>query len=142
MGGVVARGNWESSRGMRAPRASHSPGANSNMSMATTASSERRTKKAATSSNKSRSSASPRPTQSDDELVSDEGSLTETEKATLVGKPGMTQGSFTTFHHPHHRYQGSSSYRRTKGKGSGRIARTPSASNTPTLQDPTDSPRK
>lgn len=145
MGGLVARGPWESTRGIRAPRGSHSPGADSNMSMATTASSKRRrTKKATASANKSRSSASPRPPQSDDELVSDEGSSTETEKATLVGKPGMTQGSFTTFHHPHHQYQGSTSYRRTKGKGSARIARTPSTSNTPTLQelslqDPTDS---
>lgn len=149
MGGALARGNWDSVRGLRSP-GSQSPGAESNMSLATTASAKRRRtrKKGGGGNNKSRSSASPRPAPSDDELVSDEGSSTETEKATLVGRSGsmMQTGAFTSHHHPHHQYQGTSSYRRSKGKGSGRIssARTPSASTTPmmqelSLQDPSDS---
>ena len=135
MGGAMARATWESARGLRAT-GSHSPGADSNMSLATTASAKRRRIKKR-SVNKSRSSASPRPTQSEDELVSDDGSSTETEKATAVAKAvGTNQMAFTSHHHPHHQYQGTSSYRRSRGKANGRsTARTPSASNTPMMQE-------
>jgi hypothetical protein len=124
MGGVLGRGNWESNRGYRAPtRGSYSPGAESSMSVDTTASTKRR---------RTKKRPSPKRVVSDDELVSDEGSLTETEKAK------MTQSSsISTSHQPHHQYHGSTSHRRAKGKGNGRSSNksSSSATNTPSLQD-------
>ncbi|UZJ52716.1 hypothetical protein CBS101457_002036 [Exobasidium rhododendri] len=141
MGGALTRGNWDNVRSIK-NTSKLSPSAESNTSWGTSASAKRRRTKKKKENIKFRTSASPKPAQSDDELVSDEGSLTETEKAaTMVGRGAgiiTAQGGVTTSsHHPHHQYQGTSSYRRIKGKGSGKIssARTPSASNTPMMHE-------
>ncbi|MCO5573460.1 hypothetical protein L7F22_027231 [Adiantum nelumboides] len=143
MGGALARGpsHWESARGMQYS-GSQSPGAESNMSIGTTASSKRRRVKRRGTL---RHSASPGPGGEVEGDLSDEGSSTETENAKFSA-PSLGRSQSAT-NHPvsavsgvHHHFQhphGSSiSHRRGKGKnGRYGISQTPPSGSTPLLQE-------
>lgn len=162
MGGALASGlHWESARGLGSSGRGGSPSADSDVSMATTASAKRRRVKAMPSSS-SRGSHSPSAPSgaslhmsaqapSDEE---DEGSHTETERqrgSAMAGRSGLTSlspssgGSSSavaspSMHlHHHSGNNGGFASRRKAGRGiSGRghhPARTPSASNTPVMQE-------
>lgn len=146
MGGALARGpsHWESARGMQYS-GSQSPGAESNMSIGTTASSKRRRVKRRGTL---RHSASPGPNGEPEGDVSDEGSSTETENAKLSA-PSLGRSQSAT-NHPlpavsgvHHHFQhphGSSLSQRRSHGGKGKngrfgISQTPPTGSTPLLQE-------
>lgn len=162
MGGALARGyHWEAARGMRHP-GSESPGAESNLSIGTTASSKRRRVKRRGTLRGSMSppvnvgSRSPAPGEEEGRVASDEGSSTETERVGL-GASSMSRAASSSSHptssssavHQHfqHPHGSSMSHRRpaNKGRGSGKhfSSKTPPSGSTPllhelTLQDRTE----
>lgn len=142
MGGALARGpsHWESARGMQYS-GSQSPGAESNMSIGTTASSKRRRVKRRGTL---RHSASPGPNGEAEGDLSDEGSSTETEKAKFSVPLGRSQSAQNhpvsavsgVHHHFQHPHGPSLSQRRNKGKnGRYGISQTPPSGSTPLLQE-------
>lgn len=168
MGGALASGpNWESVRRLGSSGRGGSPSAESDVSMATTASAKRRRVKARPAS--SGGSHSPGPhgstathmsnrahSMSDEE---DEGSHTETERPAMAGRSGLTSFSSggsgyggassavaSPSMHLHHHAGGNSnggglvsSRRKAGNRGMSsrghHPARTPSASNTPIMQE-------
>lgn len=135
MGGALARGHsWEMARGLR-PSGSESPGAESNMSVGTSASTKRRRTKVnrgrASSNAMSASGASPalHSGEEEEDNASDEGSATETERvaARLANGGSMPTNGRTAsstgvqhqhFQHPH----GSTLSMRRSTTGSGKVS--------------------
>jgi hypothetical protein len=134
MGGALARsGRWDMAHGMRL-HGSQSPGAESNMSISTSASSKRRRVKRRNTLRGSTSpfageTRSPAPEEDDDREESEEGSSTETERAAMARTHSSSShpsgsGATSSSAHPHfqHPHGSSMAHRRAaaKARGNGR----------------------
>lgn len=143
MGGALARGPWESARGMRLA-GSESPGAESNLSVGTSGSAKRRRTK---QRRHMRGSPSHEYSEEDFAHGSDEGSSTETERVAHMTEKqsnGRSLHASAVHHHFQHPHGSTMSRRTAKGRSSvssvhsGRQSATrtpPSAGTTPLLHE-------